>query len=218
MTAIYVGLDVGARKIHGVALRHDGYVAGHLEVEARAADMFLDWAAGASAIAIDSPDRLSTAPHGADPDPDIPMKFRKARCAEIGLLRLYRLQVPWATPPGEPVDAWMGVGMGLFDALRGAGENPIEVFPDSAFRRLAGRLGPLAKKGTRVGSEERARLLGQVGVKTAGLELWSTHGIDALVAAVVARMALTGAAIAATCGHDGSAIWIPRAPATRIPD
>src|SRR5262249_13810344 len=66
----------------------------------------------------------------------------------------------------------------LFDALRGAGENPIEVFPDAAFRRLAGRLGPLAKKGTRVGSEERARLLSQLGVKTAGLELWSTHCID----------------------------------------
>jgi len=218
MTAFYVGLDVGGREIHGVALGADNYVVGHLAVKPNAADRLLERAAGAAAIAIDSPDRLSSAPQGADPNPDIPPKFCKAGCAETGLLKLYRLQVPWPTPTGEPVDAWMRVGIRLFDALRHAGHDPAEVFPDAAVGRLVGQLRPPPKEGTRVGSEEKARLSGEVGVKTAGIELSSTHGIDALVSAVLARMALTGTAIPASCGHDGSPIWIPKAPVTGIPE
>src|SRR5262249_16394512 len=98
------------------------------------------------------------------------------------------------------------------------GPRPGRGFPDAAFRRLAGQLRPCPKRGRGVGSEEKARLSGEVGVKTAGIELSSTHGIDALVSAVLARMALTGTAIPTSCGHDRSAIWIPKAPVTGIPE
>lgn len=210
MIRMYVGLDVGAREIHGIALGEDGEVMDVLEVDAAEPDRVQNWTAGANAIAIDSPDRLSTAPHGADKGLSIAQKFRNARCAEIGLLKLYQLQVPWTTPVGELVAGWMRVGIALFEVLRRAGQSPIEVFPDSAFRRLAGQLGPLQKKGTRAGSAERWALLARAGMKGAGSALWSTHGIDAAMASVLARMFVMGQAVPATCGHDGSAIWIPK--------
>lgn len=210
MTGTYVGLDVGAREVHGIALGQHGELVDLLEVDAGEPDTVRNWAAGAKVIAIDSPDRLSTAPHGADGGLAIAPKFRNARCAEIGLLKIYRLQVPWVTPVGEPVAEWMQVGIALFELLRRAGQSPIEVFPDSAFRRLAGQLGPLEKKGTRAGSAQRAALLARAGMKGTRLALWSTHGIDAAMASVLARMSVSGEAIPATCGHDGSAIWIPK--------
>lgn len=210
---MYVGLDVGAREIHGIAIDDSGQVLDAIDFDAAEPEMVQSWAEPAKAVAIDSPDRLSTGPHSTDESLSISPKFRNARCAEIGLLKQYRLQVPWATPTKEPVDGWMRVGIALFEVMRKAGQSPIEVFPDSAFRRLAGQLGPLKKKGTRAGLAERCELLARVGMKGAGSALWSTHGIDAAMASVLACMFAAGDAIAATCGHDGSAIWIPKSPA-----
>jgi len=156
MTAFYVGLDVGGREIHGVALGADNYVVGHLAVKPNAADRLLERAAGAAAIAIDSPDRLSSAPQGADPNPDIPPKFRKAGCAEFGLLKLYGLQVPWATPTREPVDAWMRVGIHLFDVLRHAGHDPAEVSPTRHSAGSPANYGP-AQKGDEGSGRKRRR-------------------------------------------------------------
>lgn len=40
--------------------------------------------------------------------------------------------------------------------------------------------------------------------------MWSHDGVDALMAAETARGVESGSSEAVTCGHDGSAIWVPR--------
>jgi predicted nuclease with RNAse H fold len=215
MQNLFAGIDVGQRSLHVVLLGTRGELVGQLHFAATEPDRVVESLVATTAIAIDSPDRLSTAPHAAESGLALPPKFRMGRCAEIGLLKLHRYQVPWVTPVSdEPPPPWMRVGIDLFARLREAGMDPIEVFPDAAFRRLAGQLKALPKKGTPAGSAERARLLALAGVSAPGIEMWGNDWIDAALAAQLARMSVSGDAIAATCGHDGSAIWIPAQPAT----
>jgi len=105
----------------------------------------------------------------------------------------------------------MQVGFGLYQALVAAGHSPIEVYPYAGFRVLAG--GRLPPKRTIAGVRARVTLLHRQGVGAEGMQLWSHDALDAALAALAALLALQaheGTAIPVGCGHDSSAIWIPR--------
>jgi predicted nuclease with RNAse H fold len=201
----FVGIDVGSRWLDVVALDGHGRVVSSYRFAAGDSAAVVRSVEGADTIAVDSPDRWSAAPHAADTS--LPPKFRPARCAEIGLATQFGVWVPWVTPTG-PAGGWMSVGIELFAALRRAGHSPIEVYPYAAFRRLNGGQ-PLRPKQSEVGAQQRRALLEAGGVDIGGLAIGSHDVLDATVAAVVALHAARGPGAAATCGHDGSAIWLP---------
>jgi hypothetical protein len=64
-------------------------------------------------------------------------------------------------------------------------------------------------KSTPAGLARRVELLRTAGVDEATLPLWGHDGLDALAAALVAA---DPSAVALTCGHDGSAVWLPGPP------
>jgi predicted nuclease with RNAse H fold len=208
----WVGVDLGASRIDVVVL-----TAGSNGVRVARAAMFasddidtvVDAVRGASAIAIDAPAELSTAPHRDDDS--VNRKFRRARCGEIALGQQAGIWVPWVTPP-EPdrVPPWMGVGFGLWRALRAAGREPIEVYPAGSFRVLAAA--PLPRKTTRAGLHARIGVLATHVELPAMVEMWTHDGLDALVAALTAHHADTGRG--RRCAHDapgcdGSSVWLP---------
>lgn len=201
-----VGIDVGARRLHAVALDLETATVDGDVFDAGRLDELAAWVSGAGQVAIDSPDQWSTAPHKGDHH--LSSKFRTARCGEIALGRDYGIWVPWTTPV-EPAPGWIHVGIDLFAALRAEGHEPVEVYPHAIFRLLAGgrRLPP---KHTGAGARERVELLQQAGLSEPSLALWSHDAVDAAAAAVVALHRARGMARPATCGHDGSAIWLPR--------
>jgi predicted nuclease with RNAse H fold len=202
-----VGIDVGGGSIHCVALSADGHVTDAAVIPAQAIDQVVEWLAGADAVAVDSPEELSRAPHSDDPT--LSRKFQHARCAEIELGRARKIWVPWATPTQEPIPPWMAVGFRLFSALKAAGHRPIEIFPYAAFSVLAGSRARLQPKQSVSGVLARIGLLAARVVKETSMPVWSHDGIDALVAAVIARDFRGDRAQRVTCGHDGSAIWLP---------
>ena len=213
-----VGIDIGARTLHAVGLDGSGRVTEVRTFDTADLQAVVDWvaAAGAGAIAVDSPDRWSTAPHAGDPA--LRAKFRTARCGEIGLGQHHRLWVPW-TAPCDALGAagWMRVGVALFETLRAAGRDPIEVYPYAAFRVL-NRGRPLASKRTVAGRSERRELLHDAGVGGVGLLGAGHDALDAAAAALTALHRRRGVAEPATCGHDGTAIWLPAQPAARPPE
>jgi predicted nuclease with RNAse H fold len=195
---LFVGIDVGAKRLDLAAVDAGGRVVDIAVFAASDIGPAIAWCRGAEAVAIDAPAALSTAPHAGDVT--LAPKFRAARCAEIDLGRRHRLWVPWVAPlSGAPVAPWMAVGLALFAALPAA----IEVYPYAAFRRLAGTR--LPSKLTPAGRAARAGLLGLDASRI------SHHALDAVVAARVARDHACRRAEAATCGHDGSSIWLPAA-------
>ncbi|HEX2042182.1 MAG TPA: DUF429 domain-containing protein [Acidimicrobiales bacterium] len=203
-----VGIDVGARRLHAVVLDSRAAVAGTGVFDADDVDEVVAWARGARQVAVDSPDRWSAGPHQGDVE--LPPKFRSARCAEIALGRDHRIWVPWTTPV-KPAPGWIHVGVDLFAALRDGGHEPIEVFPHAAFRVLAGGRS-LAPKRSAAGARSRGELLERAGVSQAPLQTRSHDVLDAAAAALVALHRARGAARPVTCGHDGSAIWLPAGP------
>jgi predicted nuclease with RNAse H fold len=165
----------------------------------------------ATAVAIDAPAALSTAPHAADLS--LSPKFRRARCCEIALGRRHGLWVPWVTPePGRPVPVWMTVGFELYRQLQASGTDPIEVYPYAGFKRLAGG-SALPKKATPAGVRRRVELLQAQGVGAEWLRLWSHDAIDAVLAALLALGSRDGWVLPVGCDgggeDDGSAIWVP---------
>src|SRR4051794_8381082 len=188
-----IGVDVGAVKLHAVALPLD--VQGFDDVRALAR-----WAAGADAVAIDAPAQLSTRPHAADAG--LAPKFRAARCGEIALGREHGYWVPWVGPADPPEGGWLAMGLAAHAALPGA----LEAYPYAGFRELAGGA-QLARKQTREGRAQRAALLRGVGV--AAEDAWSHDTLDAALCAVVAADHADGRARRVSCGHDDSAIWLP---------
>ncbi len=201
-----VGIDVGSRRLHAVALDAGAAVAGVGTFPADDLRPLIAWTKRADAVAVDSPDRWSTAPHRADED--LSPKFRNARCAEIALGRRCRIWVPWTTPT-EPVPGWIQVGIDVFTAL---GElRPVETFPHAVFGVLAGGR-RLAPKQSHAGARSRVELLEQAGMSGAWLEMWSHDALDAAAAALVALHRALGTAVEVTCGHDGSALWLPGSP------
>ena len=200
------GIDVGSRRLHAVALDARAAVAGADTFPADDLRPLVAWTKRADAVAVDSPDRWSTAPHRGDEE--LAPKFRTARCAEIALARDCGIWVPWTTPT-KPVVGWIQVGIDVFAAL---GElQPVETFPHAVFGVLAaGRR--LAPKQTLAGARARIELLEQAGLSAPSLEMWSHDALDAAAAALVALHRALGTAAEVTCGHDGSAIWLPGSP------
>ena len=203
---------MGAHRLDAVALGRDGRVLAVTRFEAADLASLVRWVDGATGVGVDSPDGWSTEPHAGDPS--LPPKFRSARCGEIALARQLGIWVPWTTPAQPAAGSWMETGISLFAALRAAGHSPLEVYPHAVFRVLAGRRPPA--KTTAGGRGARVHLLAEAGVHGTGppegQALPSHHALDAAAAALVARAAARGRARAASCGHDGSAIWLPPAP------
>ena len=198
------GIDVAGDRLHAVVIDEERRV-----LEARVwspadSSALAAWLAafGVERVAIDAPDAASTAPHREDAT--LSPKFRVARCGEIELGRRHRIWVSWVTPAESPFPAWMAAGFALFDAVRSQGIDAIEVFPHAAYRLLAGRR--LASKLRPDGIAARVAAVRAAGVEVPYLEMWSHDGLDALAAALVAADAQ---AVGVTCGHDGSAIWVP---------
>lgn len=156
-------------------------------------------------VAIDTLEEPSTAPHAGDET--LSPKFRTARCAEIALGRERAIWVPWVTPTELDVcPGWMKVGFEVFAGARETGARVVEVFPHAGFRTLAGAKVP--SKLTAAGLLARAELLRRAGVSVDGLDM-SHDSLDACLAALIARQVGTGVADRVSCGHDGSAIWLP---------
>ena len=161
---------------------------------------------GPTRVAIDAPSARSSGPHAADAA--LSRKFRAARCGEVALGRDVGIWVPWVSPPdGAPLAPWIAVGFALFAAMPDA----VETFPHAVFRTLAGGA-RIPAKSTPEGLHRRVELLRGAGMAEPTLPLWGHDGLDAAACALVAA---DPAARAITCGHDGSAIWLP-APATPV--
>lgn len=204
-----IGIDVAAARINCVALDEHGSFAGGRIYAATELTALSEWAAGASVIAIDAPAKLSTAPHRSDDE--LSPKFRLARCAEVALGREHRIWVPWTSPIGSPVPGWIATGFELYSALaQSVPAELIEVFPYAGFRVLTAPA-RLAKKTSVAGTRQRVDVLRATGVRLDHLELWSHDSIDAALAAITALQRQTRSALRVTCGHDDSAIWLPRA-------
>lgn len=168
------------------------------------------WAASLGAVervAIDAPSALSPLAHAADLT--LAPKFRDARCGEIALGREVGVWVPWVSPAAGAGDIapWIRVGLSLFAAFADVGVEAVETFPHAVFRTLNGGA-RVAAKSKPEGLAERAALLRAAGIDEPTLPLWGHDGLDAAAAALVA---VDPEARAVTCGHDGSAIWIPSA-------
>jgi predicted nuclease with RNAse H fold len=226
MTTRALGIDLGASAVHLAVLedgerdggrdRGDGgtrlRVRAARSVDAADLDTVLAIAHGADAVAIDAPAAPSTAVHRDDES--LGRKFRVARCGEIALGEQARIWVPWVTPADpDAMPGWIRVGFSVWDALAGAGHEPIEVYPAGVFRVLAGSVPP--KKTTAAGRRARIDLLAPSIHLPAGIERWSHDGLDALAAALTASHHAIGRARG--CGHgdpacDGSAIWLPASP------
>jgi hypothetical protein len=122
-----------------------------------------------------------------------------ARCNEIASGEQLGVWVPWVTQTLDACPAWMHNGFAVWQALRDAGHDPIEVYPAGCFWLMNGRRWP-PRKTTPEGRAARAAMLG---VPT---EL--THdAIDAVMAATVAR------GPSRAVGHadppcDGSQLWV----------
>lgn len=208
-----MGIDLGASTVHVVVVagpaRARATVADARTFDASDPSSVVALADGAAEIAIDAPAELSTAAHRDDAT--ISNKFRTARCGEIALGQQAKIWVPWVTPwDAAKVPGWMQVGFDLWRALRGAGHEPLEVYPSGVFTTLAGKR--LPKKSTRAGLRARIALLEPHVELPDAIEMWSHDGLDALGAAVTARQKWAGVAIRIahaepTC--DGSAIWLP---------
>jgi predicted nuclease with RNAse H fold len=199
-----LGIDVAGDELHCVELGPDGTVAGSEVVPAGDLGRIVAWAAIVGVVAIDAPAAPSTEPHRDDPE--LSPKFARARCCEIALGRERGIWVPWVTPSTPPFAAWIAVGFELHAALAGVAE-ALETFPHAVFRTLAGsRIPPKTK---RAGIDARVALLRAAGLREASLSMWDHDGLDAAAAAVVALQHSAGAAEPVTCGHDGSAIWLP---------
>ncbi len=82
---MFVGIDVGARAIHAVAIEQSLELKAASVFAPAAVDELIELTRCAQCIAIDAPSALSTGPHLDDTS--LSPKFRSARCAEIALGR-----------------------------------------------------------------------------------------------------------------------------------
>lgn len=206
-----VGIDVGASRVHVVALDEGGHVRAGDVLPAGEVNGVVAWVEalgpGVRRVAVDAPSALSACAH-AD-DESLAPKFRLARCGEIALGREAGVWVPWVSPPAaggsDGVAGWIAVGLALFAALAAAGFEAVETYPHAVFRALAGGA-RIAGKSTAEGRRRRGELLRGAGVHEPTLPLWDHDGLDACAAALVAA---DPSPRVLTCGHDGSSIWLP---------
>jgi predicted nuclease with RNAse H fold len=201
---VYGGIDLGADRIQCVALDDERQVAGAWLFTADELDGLVAALESVRAVGVDAPAQLSALPHRGDAR--LPPKFQVARCAEIALGRQYGYWVPWVAPAESP-EGWIATGLLVYEALADAGLRTVEVFPYAGFRALD-PLTRLPKKTSIEGLRERIDRLEKVGVQATDIAAWSHDGLDALLAAVIARDAVHGTGRRVTCGHDDSAIWL----------
>jgi len=203
-----VGIDVGASRLHLVALSADGEVLAGDVLPADDVEAAVAWVQrfAPGRVAVDAPSALSPGSHAGDLS--LAPKFRAARCGEIALGREVGVWVPWVSPPAgtNDVAGWIRVGLRLFEALAAAGLDAVETYPHGVFRVLA-RGTRVPAKSSSEGLSRRVELLRRAGVAEATLPLWGHDGLDACAAALVAASADPRVV---TCGHDGSSIWLPR--------
>jgi hypothetical protein len=200
-----LGIDVAADRLYAVQLAPDGSVVRAAVLGADELAEVRAWAAEVDAVAIDAPEAPSTEPHTGDSS--LSTKFRPARCAEIGLGQRRSIWVPWVTPASEPFSGWMSLGFELFAALQGVA-TVVETYPYAIFRTLnQGRA--VSAKTTLAGHRARCELLRANGVVDPPLAMWGHDGLDATAAALVALGVASSRSEPVTCGHDGSAIWLP---------
>ena len=188
----FVGIDVGARRFHVATTEGDVIVLDDIGA-------VVERCTGATRIAIDAPAEPATGRvHAGERSP----KFAVARCNEIAAGEQLGVWVPWVTPTLGDAPGWMLRGFELWDELRAAGHEPIEVYPAGCFWLLNGRRWP-AKKTTPVGRAARRALLAPHLVTASDRH----DELDALMAAVVAR-GPSHAVGHVDAGCDGSTIWV----------
>jgi len=167
-----------------------------------------------SAVAIDAPAAPSLQAHLLDSR--VSPKFRPGRCSEVAL-SMAGIAVQFVTPPddGTPIAPWMRTGFEIWSALGAIGLAPVETYPHGVFWRLAGR--PLFHKQRPSGTAARLEALAPHLALSDGVQMWSHDGIDALAAALVAALTVSGRADRIDCSgdgdwpvHDGSAIFLPQ--------
>jgi predicted nuclease with RNAse H fold len=203
---VYVGIDVGADRLHCVGLDATRRITGAWLYSALELEPLVRAVGGAQVVMVDAPAQPSTMPHAEDGT--LSSKFRRARCAEIVLGREYGSWVPFVAPTERPSSGWIATGLAIYDALGAAGVTALEVYPHAGFRALAaGRI--LPKKTTVAGARARVELLTAAGIEEDRLAMWSHDGLDALLGALTAVDYGEGRALRVTCGHDDSAIWLP---------
>lgn len=203
----FVGIDVGAKRLHLVTLGPQAELGTTAVLDAADTDGLRPHLTDAAVVAIDAPAALSTAPH-AD-DETLAPKFRTGRCAEIDLGRRDRIWVPWVTPTADqPLPGWMKVGFDVFAVANELCGDVIEVSPFAGYRVLAGTT-KLPNKQTAAGTALRVDLLRREGLEVEALGMWSHDSLDAALAALIALRKGEEAAEGVTCGHDGTAIFVP---------
>lgn len=206
-SAISVGIDVGADRLHVVGITDTGSLALAIVLDPADRTGIGELFAAlqpATSVAIDGPAGPSSAPFAADPS--VSTKFRNARGCEVVLGREYGIWVSFATG-AEPLTGWMQVAASIHDLARSRGHVPLEVYPHAVFRLLLNGRPP--KKTTAAGIDARVRVLRDQGLTEATLPLWSHDALDAAGAAIVARDHRRGIARRAYCPADDTSVWLP---------
>ncbi len=202
-----VGVDVGADRLHFVALGEDLGIAAIAVFDPADRAGVQRWLAAlspGSVVAIDGPPGPSCAPFAGDLS--VSPKFRRARGCEVELGRQRRIWVSFATGP-EPLVGWMAEAARVHRVTEALGFTALETYPHAVYRTLLGRRP--AKKTTGIGITERVNALRAVGIIEPALAMWSHDALDAAAAAIVASDYLTGIAAPITCALDGTTIWLP---------
>jgi hypothetical protein len=201
--AHFVGLDVGATRLHAARIRADGEALSVVSVAVLALEDVPGWCASAVRAGVDGPAGLSAGAHAGDTA--VAPKFRGGRCSEVPVAGYP--PVSWVTP-SRMADAagWMRSSFAAWASLHAAGIEAVEVFPAACFHRLNGRRWPPPKTSA-AGRAARLELLGGRLSLPAGAAGWGHDHIDAVAAALVAA---GGRRAAHRCPRpDGSVMWVP---------
>ncbi len=204
---VAVGVDVGADRVHMVALNSALRVVTTTAMDPNRLELFesiLRSCERPISVAIDGPDGPSLAPFHNDPT--VSRKFRIARGCEVELGRQRKIWVSFATGP-EPLTGWALTAADLFALTRSFGHYALETYPYAVFHTLAGHR--LPKKTTGAGITARVSTLQNAGVHADSLPMWSHDGLDAAAAALVAAHHFQGSAVGIHCSLDQTTIWLP---------
>jgi len=195
------GIDLAAGAIHVVVVDGGRVVDGGVFDEV---DAVVSVCAGADRVGIDAPGAPSLGVHAEDAS-RLP-KLRGGRCGELAAAEQLGVWVAFVTHAAGACPPWMETGFRLWDALRAAGHDPIEVYPAGSVWLRERRWPP--KKTTPAGLAARRSLLAEHLELPPFVELWGHDSIDAAIAACVAAQGDR----AIRAGHDepgcdGSSIW-----------
>lgn len=126
---MYIGIDLGQRRIHLMGLDDQLRLAQATVRDVAELESLTDALGRADVVAIDAPEALSTPPHAGEET--LPPKFRSARSAEIALGREHAIWVPWVTPTID-LPPWMQVEMSAVRSVPGGAATSAEINPDPA--------------------------------------------------------------------------------------